>query len=230
MTLRDPFPIIENPNSILEAEFRAIGKFVEFKKGTIILEAGAVVQGIYYLLEGKVDCYRISMDGRKKTTLIAGPGSILSDVPLFDGDVQPCNYLSLEKIVAIFVDKPTLKKAVLFNPDIKDLMIISISKKFRSMGSQIAQMCFDDAGQRVAKILVNFASYYGKPMGSDQAILIDSVLTQQFISDLAGINRTTTSRIISMLKSENIIDIDNRTYIIKDLARLEDWSMSQFNS
>ncbi|MFA6809289.1 MAG: cyclic nucleotide-binding domain-containing protein, partial [Eubacteriales bacterium] len=116
--MKDPFPILENKESNIELKFLKIGICMEFMKTDLILEAGKKVKGIYYITEGKVDCYRISVDGRKKTTLIEGPGAILSDVLLIDGEPQPCNYQALERVRAIYIDKNTLAKAIYIDSSI----------------------------------------------------------------------------------------------------------------
>lgn len=220
------FPILQNKNRSIEKKFELIGEPVVFKKGTVILQAGTEVEGIYYITEGKVDCYRISADGRKKTTLIEGPGATLSDMPLYDREPQPCNYQAIDDVKAFYINKTALNKAISLDPSIKDYLMLSICKKLRAISNQLVQMCFDDAGSRVAHILFKFAQHYGKSIDDEKSILIECCLTQQFISELAGINRTTTSRIVALLKKDNIIDIVNRKFVIKDMSKIESWGLN----
>jgi len=220
------FPILTNIDSDINQKFRSIGEPVFFKKGAIIVEAGVEAKGIYYIIEGKVDCFRISFDGRKKTTLIEASGAVLSDMPVYDGEPQPCNYQALEDVKAIYVDKEILRNATRIDPVITDYIMRSICKKFRAISNQLMQLCFDDAGSRVAYILQKFAEQYGEPMNDENAIRINCCLTQQFISELAGINRTTTSRIIALLREDNIMDSVNRKYVIKDMKKLSGWGLN----
>lgn len=220
--MSDQFPVLENGNELLARVFSKMGKPVIFSKGSVFLEAGEYVTGIYYVVRGKVDCYVISIDGRKKSVLIEGPGCTLSDMPVIDGGPQPVYYRALEEVYAIFIEKSELEVAFREYPELKETIVLSVCKKCRALSDQLMQMCFDDAEIRVCNILLKFAYHYGKKIDSDKCILINFDLSQQFISDLVGVNRTTTTRVVYNLKHNGLLKISEGKYIITDIFKLKE--------
>ncbi|NBJ14619.1 MAG: Crp/Fnr family transcriptional regulator [Dehalobacter sp. 4CP] len=200
------FPILSNDKINIKEYFEEMGDLRIFKKGDILSHPEAPIDGINYIVRGNVDAYLMSSDGRKKSVGIEMPGCILGDVGAFDGEFQPVYYKALTQIETRFISKSDLKTVLDNYPCIKDYVLSSLCSKVRMLAGQLGQSCFSDAETKVSKLLLQFAYYFGGNNNHNGLRLICFPISQQSISDLAGINRVTVAKILANFKEDGLIE------------------------
>lgn len=71
----------------------------------------------------------------------------------------------------------------------------------------------------ICRLLLTFAANFGKETEGKTKLNIK--ISQQFISEMLGVTRGTTIKVINKLKELNLIEQTNGYYYIKDLQRLK---------
>lgn len=214
------FPILSNDKVNIREYFEENGDLCSLNKGDVLSHPDAPIEGIHYIVKGNVDVFLISSDGRKKSIGIEIPGCLLGDVGTFDGELQPVYYKALTRLQTRFVSKYDIKTALDNYPSIRDYILCSLCSKVRMMVAQLGQSCFSNAESKVGKLLLQFAYYFGGN-NQNEFRLIQFPISQQFISDLAGINRVTVARVLANFKEEGLIERLEGMYAI-DIDKMEE--------
>lgn len=102
---------------------------------------------------------------------------------------------------------------------LKDKEIHSITRKFRIVMFQMANMTFSDSIGKVADTLIRL--YYQEGEEIIQGKKIKDKFTHEEIAKLIGCSRVTVTRALNKFRDENIIDIVNGEIVIKNIEKLE---------
>ncbi|AET69296.1 cAMP-binding protein [Desulfosporosinus orientis DSM 765] len=199
--------------------FKNLGETIFKKKGEIFITPDDILNGIYVLLKGRIKYLLYSLDGREKIIFIGEPVCIIGDVPTYDRRPAGTFVTALMDLELVFIEYHTVIEAIDNNPDFSKYFITSICNKTRGLMAEMGEQCFQDAESKVLKIIIQFAKHYGD--FEKEMIKINFPLSQQFIGNLASLNRVTTARVLKSLREEDIIDIENGKYILKRVSLLD---------
>lgn len=208
---------------IVPAFFEQVGNKVKYSKGEIIIHANDQLRDIYILLNGKAKQYVMSEEGREKILFILEPGEILGDISLFEQREIGFYVEAIENSELLHLTMLNLTEVLRKYPEFNLYIFSSLSKKARDLVDQIEDTCFKDAETRVCDLLIKLAFYEGK-MNKESSIITFRT-SQQFISDMLGINRITAVKIIKNLKMMGLLDVKGNKYIINDLSLLQMYSL-----
>ncbi|AHF11406.1 Crp/Fnr family transcriptional regulator [Dehalobacter restrictus] len=214
------FPILSNDEINVRTYFEKNGDLRFLKKGETLSNPETPIEGIHYIIKGNVDVFFMSSDGRKKTIGIEIPGCLLGDVGTFEEELQPVYYKALTQLETCFISKSDVKILLDNYPCIRDYILRSLSSKVMMLVGQLSQSCFSNAETKVGKLLLQFAYYFGINSNQNELRLIHFPISQQFVSDLAGINRVTVAKILANFKEEGLIERVEGMYSI-NIDRME---------
>ncbi len=197
------------------------GKEVCFQKNKIIVSPGDVLKGFYFLKEGRVIAYEYSPKGNEKIVCILEKGSIflesnvLFDVPAF------CYFETTEVTRLIFVKKEDILDLLATDLEFTLFVLQSLTKKFFSNVVHVDELLFYDAEWRICNLLSTFADNFG--VEEENKVKLDIKISQQFVSNILGINRITSAKILRKLKTLKLIEQTDGYYYIKDIKGLRSY-------
>lgn len=201
------------------AFFEQIGTKVRYRKGETITFANEEIKDISIILKGKAKQYVMSEEGREKILFILEPGGIIGDLSISQPKEAGFFVEAMENLELIRLTFQDLQEALYKFPEYNLYILSSLSKKARNLVIQLEDNCFKDAETRVCEMLIKLAFYEGKMDPDSNTITFRT--SQQFISDMVGINRITTVRIIKNLREMGLLDVKGSKYIINDISLLE---------
>jgi CRP/FNR family transcriptional regulator len=205
------------------AFFEQIGNKVHYNKGEVIVNATDPVKDIFIVLNGKVKQYVMSDEGREKILFILEQGDMIGDISLFEQNVAGFFVEAIENTDLIHLTKAGLKEALQKYPEYNLFILSSLSKKAKNLVDQLEDTCFKDAETRVCDMLIKLAFYEGKMEPGSTRVTFRT--SQQFISDMLGINRITAVKIIKNLRLMGLLDVKGSSYIINDLTLLQMYAL-----
>lgn len=201
------------------AFFEQVGNKLRYKKAEIIIFADDQIKDIYFILKGKAKQYILSEEGREKILFILKPGDIIGDISMFEQREAGFYVQAIETLDLIHLTLANLQESMRKYPEFNLYILSSLSKKARDLVNQLEDTCFKDAETRICDLLIQLAFYEGKMAKDSSRITFRT--NQQFISDMLGINRITTVKIIKNLRMMGLIDVKGTEYAINDLSLLE---------
>lgn len=196
------------------------GTEVQYKRNQIIFHPEQLLDGMLIIIEGKIANYSYSPTGNEKIFFVFGKGSTIGEGFCLTDVPNPAYFKALEKVKAIYINKHTLIDIIKLDYQATEFIVTALVTKIRNFCLQTQDVIFFEAESRICHTILQLAKYYGE-LDQNNSIRINIKISHQFISDILGINRTTTSKIMLCLKQKNAIDICDGYYIVKDPAMLK---------
>jgi CRP/FNR family transcriptional regulator len=199
--------------------FDHLGAVKKIPKNTILAEPGNLPKCCYVVKKGCVVSFEYTLSGEERIYGIHMPPCPILEAPLLFNKPCAVYFKTVEPSEMICVDRHTLLD--LMREDFHTTMAVieSISNKFIVGMEQIREATNHDVAWRLCNLLLEFAAAYG--VLYDGATLIQKKLSQQFLSNLLGVNRVTVNRISQKLKDLGFIEQINGYYCIGDIEKLK---------
>lgn len=204
--MRNSFLKIAQRGSIKKYKKNSIIKMPD-KKCIVIVLSGNIKQSIY------------SVNGEEKILYLLQGGEIFKEMDYFCGGESSLVTKALEDSKISILDEETLEQILLENPNVYRDIIHSITRKFRIVMFQMANMAFSDSLGKVADTLIRL--YYQEGQDMDRGKKINEKFTHEEIAKLIGCSRVTVTRALNKFKDENMLEINNGEIIIRDIENLE---------
>ena len=195
------------------------GKELLVSKDQVIISPGEKLDGFYLVKEGRVIAKQYSPKGSVKIICILEENSIFFESNALFGIPACCFFKATENSILIFVKTEDLLDLLVKDLNVALFIMQSLTMKFYSNLNHADELLFYDTNWRVCHFFLTLAENFGVVEGNK--IRINIKISQQFISNLVGINRVTSVRIIQKLKNLNLIEQTNGYYYIKDLEGLK---------
>lgn len=195
-----------------------LGVLETVPKGYIIAEPGSVVDCCYVVKSGRVIAFEYTPTGEERMYNFQEAGSMFLESVMLLRQPCPVYFMASEPSDLIRISREELFNALLSDPQINLDVIESISYKFLASMDQIRQARSHNVAWKICDLLLTFADRFGVPY--DGKILIKEKVTQQMISNLLGINRITTVRVIKELKDLDLIEVINGFYCIRSVEQI----------
>ena len=182
-------------------------------------EAGS----IYLLEEGKIKLSKVANDGKEITIAVLQGGDVFGELSMTDGETYDVFAEVLEDARVCIIAREKFAELVRQKPEIALMLIRSLSERLRNAESQIEDLVFRSVPARVASLMVKLAEEHGRV--SREGITIDLRLTHQDIANMVGATRETVTNVLNGLRSDGIIDIEQKRVRILSQERLQDAAM-----
>ena len=161
---------------------------------------GAPVNGLFFILKGKVKVFRTGINGREQIVRFAKDGEIIGHRGFGTQEYYSISAAALENTTLCYFSKNTLQEVLKKEPSFTyDLMLFYANElnKSEAKVKTISQMT---VRERVIDTLLYVNRKFGQSNG-----LIDILLSRKEYADHAGTTEEQVIRILSVLKKEALI-------------------------
>ncbi|NNG10460.1 MAG: Crp/Fnr family transcriptional regulator [Arenibacter sp.] len=173
---------------------------IQCKKGQQFVIEGAPVNGLFFILQGKVKVYRTGINGREQIVRFATAGEIIGHRGFGTEEYYSIGAIALENTSLCYFSKDLLQQVLKSDPSFTyDLMLFYANElnKSEAKVKSISQMT---VRERVIDTLLYLYRKFGNVNG-----YIDLALSRREYADYAGTTEEQVIRIFSILKKEKLI-------------------------
>ncbi len=192
----------------------------KYERGEIIFFEEDSSKNLYMLVNGQVKLSMLSPEGKEKVLTILQEGDLFGEISLFDHNPHPVTAEVQKKARLLTLSYDRLEEMIIARPQLALKIIESLSKKTRLLTSQVRDLVFHDALERMASLLLRFGENFGRE--SESRTKIDLILTHQEIANLLGVSRVTVTKTINQLIDRELITIEDRKIILLDEEELRE--------
>lgn len=183
--------------------------------GHLIYQQESMASCFYYLKSGKVKSFIQSEEGQERVLHIYHAGSLFGEAAFFDELPRVSSALALEPCEVVSLDKDLVEQEFVKDPKLALSMMKYLARTVRILSTQVDDMAFRPAPQRVARYLVAHMGKNGKVS-----------VTQDEIAASISTSRVTVSRVLKKFMDKQWLETNYGEISVKNSTELELFSLS----
>jgi CRP-like cAMP-binding protein len=191
---------------------------VNLRKGETIISEGTKPKGLICLVSGKAKLFMVGAGNREQILKMLRPHSYLAYRSLFSDVSFPFDAVAIEESAVVILEKHTMSRILRQNSELAIRFLKIISDDLLFADKRLISLTQKHVRGRLAESILLLRETYGTEAdGRTLRVLLSR-------EDLAHLSSMTTSnaiRTLSVLVSENILDIEGRKIVILNLSKLE---------
>lgn len=187
------------PEEHLE-EIKKISVEKRFNKGEIIFFDGDEGAGFYLVIEGSVNVYKLSPEGKEQILHIVREGETVGAVPVFSGESFPANARAIAKSRLLFFPRDRFVRLIMEKPSLTMNILALLSMRLREFTVQIENLSLKEIPGRLAAYLL----YLSKEQENRDVIQLN--ISKLQLANLLGTGPESLSRALGSLKSRGLVE------------------------
>jgi CRP/FNR family transcriptional regulator, cyclic AMP receptor protein len=185
----------------------------------VLFEAGDVADGCYWLEQGLLKVSIASPRGEERILTILGPGSIVGELAMIDGQPRSATVVAIQDSKLSFISREAFINCLREYPEIYIDLVSTLVSRLREADHAMAAASFLTVKARVARVMLELAEHLGRDKESGR-IVIHHKISQGDIAAMAGVARENVSRTLTELKRRGLIGQSSGYYFINDKRKL----------
>ena len=174
-----------------------------FPKRSRVFHEGDQSDACYVIRSGEVRVTREHSDGRAIALATLGPGEIVGELAMLDGEVRSASLETLGgegELVAL--PAGDVRALLARHPDITVKMVAALTRRLRAANERISRQSFQTVPSRVAGVLAQLVSEKDVEGGHGELTIR---MNQADLAQLAGTSRESVSRFLAELERSGVV-------------------------
>lgn len=188
-------------------------KIKKYNKKEYIFKEGDYVNYIYYIIKGRVKCFKSDEYGKDFVHDVNADGDFIGYLTIFDDSDYHETAIAMEPTEAAIIPKHEFLALVQKNRDVASKFIQLLSGNVKDKERRLLQLAYSPVRERVADSLV---SLWNKGEKVEKL-----AISREDLANIVGTAKESLIRTLSEFKNEGVITIDGRSIIISDEEELK---------
>jgi len=178
-----------------------------YARGTTILRKGDPATGMIVILTGRVRVSTVSDEGKEVVLTVLGPGEVLGEISLLDGQERSADVMTLEDSVVLNVERNHFLSLLQGSSDLCMRLMKTLCLRIRRTSLSLEEAISLDLPTRLGRHLLRMAEEHGVATPRGTRIIVR--ITQGQIAALVGVSREKVNRQLRSWESEGVIANDD---------------------
>ncbi len=136
-------------------------RIVHATRGEVLFLRGEPCHGLYIVLEGAVRVYNSSSNGREQVIGVERSGSVIGELPLFDGGNQPYSAEAMSPSRLLFIPRDHFLSVMHAHPEMMQAALRALAIRVRRLLHLVEELSLHEVPERVARYLLSQAKERG---------------------------------------------------------------------
>lgn len=202
------------------AALKALGTQHAYVRNECVFNTGSPGEHVYFLEKGRVKIHQLSPAGKEVILWFCFPGEMFGLGEMACGGGRVVAAQACEDSHILRISLGSFNSFVEIHPKSALLVMQLLACRLRVLGEMLVNLASDDVNTRIAKLILRLGALYGTREGEE--IYLNIHLTHQEIADMVGTTRQTVSSVLSQLKRQGLLSIDNRCIHVESAACLSE--------
>ena len=205
------FDVFKNSHDKLLNEVSKNLRIQNENAGVTIINHGDETNSLYLIIEGTLLITQHADDGKVVSLELLKKGQCFGEIAIIDGAPRSASVISLGNVKLGILSENFVKGTLMNDIDFNKSLLLRFAGIVRSANIQIFSLITANARKRLLLQLVRLSKMIqGKP----HERVVEKGLSHTAIGSFAGISRETVTRIISELKSDEVITTNQNGEIV----------------
>jgi len=188
----------------------------EYERRQTLYNEGKHPRFLFYLVSGKIKCYRTNQDGKEYITNLYSDGDFIGYSALLENTSYEDSAVVIEDAQVLAIPKDDFLQMIYNDIGIASKFIHIISKNVKEKEERLLGLAYNSLRKRVATALVDIANKFNL---KEQHKPIE--ISREEIAQYVGTATESLIRTLSDFKSEKLIDIKNGKIILTHSDKLK---------
>jgi CRP-like cAMP-binding protein len=198
----------------------AKSRLVKIAADQTLFTAGDPGDGCYRVESGLMKVSVISPTGGERILAIFGPGSLIGEFAVIDGQPRSATVTAVRESLLRFISRAAYQEFVQKHPEARDHMMMMLIQRLRDTNNIVAAASFLSTKGRVALALIGLAEAFGQDLGGGRS-LIKQKITQNEVAAMAGVARENVSRTLNEWMRQKLLSRAGGFYTIENRKLIE---------
>ncbi|MEN9002453.1 MAG: Crp/Fnr family transcriptional regulator [Flavobacteriales bacterium] len=189
-----------------------------YKKGEALFSEGGYPKALYVVYKGIVKIHKYGVNGKEQITRLASAGDLIGYRALLNDESYMASATAVEETKLFKIPTDAFLNLLKDNSDFSMKVIQMLANDLRQSEKQVVDMAQKSVREKIAEALLLLSSKFGV---NENTNALNSILTRKEIGDIAGVTTESAIRTISDFNKEQIIEIEGKRILIKDVTLLE---------
>jgi len=178
-----------------------------YRRNQVIFMEEETGNYMYLVLAGKVKVSKAGSSGKETILAIHRAGDFFGEMSLLDGKTAPATVSAMEDAKIISVSGADFHKYLMHNEKVLLQIISVLCARLRQVW-QTQSVSSSKADARIRMGIHQLAKRHG--IQDAHGTIIDLKITHQELAEMVGTSRETVTRVLSHLRDQGIIEVDQR--------------------
>lgn len=198
------------------------GTRLTYNKGEFIIRPGGSPSGVFYIAQGLVKAYDITKYGDENLLIIRKEGEILGLTWAITGEDRHIIYSALAPTTVFLIERETFLHHINTHPATALPLVDMLVEMYRLHSERILNLEYRSVRERLVSFLLSTSRRFGHPT-PEGGVRLDVPLRQQDIASSISATRETTSRELSALERQGLIQNDHSTLTLLNIQKLREY-------
>lgn len=189
---------------------------IHCKKGQQFIIEGAPVNGLFFVLKGRVKVFRTGLNGKEQIVRFAKEGEIIGHRGFGTEEYYPIGAIALEHTTLCYFSKDTLQEVLRTDSKFTYDLMLFYANELNKSEVKVKSLSQMTVRERVIDTLLYVRRKFGQKEN-----FINIQLSRREYSDYAGTTEEQVIRILSQLKKEGLIATKGKLIGIPDTLLLK---------
>ena len=177
-------------------------KIKDEKSGTTILNQGDETKNLYIIIDGTLLITQLAEDGKVVSLELLKKGQCFGEIAIIDGAPRSASVTSLGDVKLGSLSESFVKETLMNDLNFTKSLLLRFSRIVRNANIQIFSLITANARKRLLYQLLRLSKMNKE---NPRLRIVEKGLSHTAIGSFAGISRETVTRLISELKSDQIL-------------------------
>ena len=187
-------------------------------RGLAILRRGDPNAGMIVVMTGRVRVSVVSEDGKEVTLTVLGPGQVLGEMSLLDGEPSSADVTAQEDCVLLVIERGQFLNLLRQNSELCLHLMALLTRRLRQTNAALEDMALLDLPTRLGRLLNRLAKDYGIPVRTGTRIEVK--LSQKDLSTLVGASREKVNKQIREWEDVGALGKDSGRMVVVNARAL----------
>ena len=203
--------IFKNCEETLLEKIKNNLKIKDEKSGTTILNQGDKTKNLYIILDGTLLITQLAEDGKVVSLELLKKGQCFGEIAIIDGAPRSASVVSLGDVKLGSLSESFVKEILMNDLNFTKSLLLRFSRIVRNANIQIFSLITANARKRLLYQLLRLSKLNKE---NPRIRVVEKGLSHTAIGSFAGISRETVTRLISELKSDQILSSNTNGELI----------------
>jgi CRP-like cAMP-binding protein len=187
-----------------------------FKKGELIFNEGAPMEGMFFVIEGTVKVHKKWGDEKELIVRFAKKGDIMGHRGLGKDNIYSVSATSIDPVTVCFIDLAFFQATLKVNPGFLYQLMMFFAEELKISEKKMRDMAHMQVKGRIAQALLTISEKFGE----DELGNIDMTLSRQNLASFTGTTYETAFRIMNEFEEEKIINVSGKSISLTNKLKL----------